>query len=234
MHRFTPEGYERRCEVAKLGVLDYFTPEVWDMAYDNFLRKNPAPRFSRRFCDFLVTEYARLHNCQYLLTKRNGSTRTFNVYHEAQTLLLGIHKKGVDAFNRKNKLLKNGGGFEFGYGDKKTETSVAQLCFFRWFIQNKVHAFAEEHEDHIREEMARVSQLKRLDKKRAKPLQEVVIQFDKKRQKPNMDEDSEDEMRRITNALLLKGKKKKRKRLQDNQVDVVMNNDVKVRFVFNK
>lgn len=247
--RYSLAGHRNRYETQKRGVVEFFSdPKKWDVVYE-YIRKDVPHRFSRRFWDYLVTEYARAHNCQYRLRKSNGSVVLFNIYHSAQTLLLGVHKKGVDAFNRKNKLLKDGGRFEFGHGRKRVVTSVGQLNFFRWLIQNRVNEFGEKNEDKIKREMAATSLLKRRStgkkrkaeqeipdqpKKRQKqttePLEEVVIRL--KKAKENA-EDSEEEMKLDTNLELLHRQRKRvRKRMQPNRVDIVINNDCEYKFIF--
>lgn len=92
----------------------------------------------------------------------------FNVYHQAQTVLFGVHKRNMDPFKRKNKNAgSDGEGFLWGYGDKKRVVSVCELMFFRWALQNKVLQYAMEHEEEIKADMQKISRIKRQVKNRS-------------------------------------------------------------------
>ncbi len=233
--------YQRQHDLQKQGVIDYFTkdPGNWDIVYE-YLRKDKVPRYSRRFWDYLVTEYSRTHNCQYPLVRENGETVMFNIYHSAQTLLLGVHKRGLDAFNRRNSYLKEGGCFVFGHGEKRVNTSVCQLNFFRWLVQNKVHLYGEQHEIPIKKEMARTSHLKRRQKKRrkrAKAVRQLSIYLPNKTIPQEDDHDAR--IKRETNEMAVRRRRRfielnKHRRHADNVVDTVINNNCKFVFVFNE
>jgi len=149
----------------------------WDKVYP-YLN---GERMSRRFLEHFVTEYARAYRCEYYLTDPSSGERyLFNVYHAAQTVLLGVHKRHMDPFSRKNRSAQDNGFFVFGHGDKKCEVTVCELVFFRWALKKGVLAYAEEHEAEIKEDMAKIAKLKRtvLDSRRHHhEVEEVVIEL---------------------------------------------------------
>ncbi len=235
MVRFTSQGHKRRYELQKESVLRYFSdPKKWDIVYDYLQGEG----FSKRFLDHLVTDYARTNNCQYVVEEEDGETRLFNIYHSAQTLLSGVHKKHMDPFKRQNELLEDKGFFRFGHDPERIAvTSVCQLTFYRWAIRNDVLKFAREHEKAIKEDMAAISQ----KKKRLKQEQPITgISIDLKRkdrgedQEENDDDDSEDEMIKETNTKASQQPRKRRKRYRENRVNTLFNNAVSVKVVFSK
>lgn len=159
MVRFTKMGHARRYEIQKRSVLRYFeNEEKWAIVYEYLTGKT----FSCRFLDHAITDYARVHNCQYHITdEATGERHLFNIYHSAQTILCGVHKKHMDPFRRRNKSMKGGGFFDFGSGDKMCRVNVPVLTFFRWAIRNKVLDYLEEHQQEIRDDMTKMARLKR-------------------------------------------------------------------------
>lgn len=149
--------------IQKEAVLEYFKNEKeWNRVYD-LINEN---QLSRRLLDYLVTEYSRKHIVQYPILLPNGSTQIFNIYHSAQTILKGLHKKGIDPFRRYNCEAPDGGLFEWGPPGKRVVTSVCQLTFFRWALRNGVIDYALEHKREIENEMSRSSRQKRQERVR--------------------------------------------------------------------
>lgn len=150
--------HERQFSLFKESVLAWYTAERWDKIYPYITGKV----FSRRFIEHFITEYARSHTCEYTLTDEfTGDVFNFNVYHAAQTVLIGTHKRHMDPFGRKNRDAADNGQFEFGFGEKKALVSVCSLVFFRWAHKHKIMEYAHEHEDDIRRDMNALTLLKR-------------------------------------------------------------------------
>ena len=86
---------------------------------------------SLRIIDWYVTNYSKKQNEAYTIT-RHGKKKRFNVYINYKSQLKAYSKKQFDPFCRRERI-------QFFY--KKGEyiiTTVGQLNFFRWAIQNKI------------------------------------------------------------------------------------------------
>lgn len=149
---------QRQYEYFKASVVQWYTAERWDAVYP-YIRGDV---FSRRFIEHFITEYARAKKCEYPITDPDtGDVRMFNVYHSAQTVLIGVHKRHMDPFGRKNRDADGDGRFMFGFGDKKCMVSVCSLVFFRWAHTNRVLEYAQEHQEDIRADMRAMTVVKR-------------------------------------------------------------------------
>lgn len=86
---------------------------------------------SLRLIDWFVTNYAKSHNV--VLTRRgNGNVVHFNVYLNYRAQLKAYSKQQFDPFRRRDRVM-------FFYDKNKSiETTVGQLNFFRWMLQNDI------------------------------------------------------------------------------------------------
>lgn len=103
-----------------------------------------AKHVSLRLIDWLVTNYSKHHKVVY--ASRNGTT--FNLHQSYKNMLKAYSKKMFDPFKRHDRVY-------IEYGDSCTpfETTVAQLTFFKWAIENGVLDFADAHRDRIKADM---------------------------------------------------------------------------------
>lgn len=92
---------------------------------------------SLRILDHLVTNYAIRHN---LFLVRNG--KPYNLYREYKSQLDGYQKRFFDPFCRRERA-------EF----RGLHTTLGQLNFFRWAIEEGVLAYGLEHEREIDADM---------------------------------------------------------------------------------
>ena len=107
---------------------------------------------SLRILDWLVTNYAKKHNILYKI-KKNGQDINFNIYIDYKNQLKAYSKKLFDPFCRRDRILINLKTLEYkiinndikniNY-DIKNEllSTVGQLNFFRWFIENDIYNYA--------------------------------------------------------------------------------------------
>lgn len=92
-------------------------------------------QLSIRVLDWFVTNYAKKYNVLYMLP--NGSH--FNVHLSYKSQLKGYKKKMFDPFCRKKRI-------PFYYGDNKCIiTTIGQLNFFRWAIENNILNYVTEN-----------------------------------------------------------------------------------------
>ncbi len=95
-------------------------------------------KISLRLLDWLVTNYAKKHNIAYLTT----TGRDVNVYLRYKANLRAYSKKMFDPFCRHKKILYLG-----------MNTTVGQLNFFHWVLEDEVLPYLEANYDAIQADM---------------------------------------------------------------------------------
>jgi hypothetical protein len=95
-------------------------------------------KMSLRLVDWLVTNYAKKHNVSYMT--KNG--RHVIVYLAYKAHLKAYSKKMFDPFCRWKRIQFLG-----------MNTTVGQLNFFEWAIQDEVLDYLEEHYDEVQKDM---------------------------------------------------------------------------------
>ena len=103
---------------------------------------NGNKKISLRIIDWFVTNYSKKHNVFYEIYKNNENDMTFeedenklhkqiNIYHAYKSQLKSYQKKKFDPFCRKERI-------NFKCHDLDIDTTVGQLNFFKWAIDNIV------------------------------------------------------------------------------------------------
>lgn len=115
---------------------------------------NGESNISLRIVDWFVTNYAKKHFTVYDLDTEN-CTR-FKVYHDYKLKLKAYSKKRFDPFCRWDRI-------SIPYDETNyMETTIGQLNFFKWGIENKIIDYIENNYSIIEEDMnARNSTSKR-------------------------------------------------------------------------
>lgn len=113
----------------------YSNPDVLKRVQDIITGES---KISLRLIDWLVTNYAKKHNISYL-TKEN---RHVIVYLAYKSHLKAYSKKMFDPFCRWKRI-------KF----LEMNTTVGQLSFFEWAIQDEVLNYLEEHYDEVQKDM---------------------------------------------------------------------------------
>ena len=116
-------------------------------------------KISLRIIDWFVTNYSKKNNIYYLLYKdeTTGNVsfegkqtefhKQFNTYHSYKSQLKSYSKKRFDPFCRWERII-------VPYdGDNNMETTIGQLNFFRWAIENKIIDYISENYDKIENDM---------------------------------------------------------------------------------
>lgn len=104
-------------------------------------------KISLRILDWFVTNYAKEYNVFYKIAHL-GRIKRFNVHDSYKAQLKAFHKKLFDPFCRRRRIY-----FEYCQGCE-IETTVGQLNFFKWAIQNKVLDYVETHLERISTHMS--------------------------------------------------------------------------------
>tara|TARA_B000000557_G_C20780177_1_gene446145 strand:+ start:77 stop:643 length:567 start_codon:yes stop_codon:yes gene_type:complete len=131
-------------------------------------------KISLRIIDWFVTNYSKKNNIYYLLYKdeTTGNVsfegkqtefhKQFNTYHSYKSQLKSYSKKRFDPFCRRERI-------EFMYKkDKKINTTVGQLNFFKWAIDNLVIDYIKEHLQEIEQDMNQSYNMVKKQKKNSK------------------------------------------------------------------
>ena len=103
-------------------------------------------KISLRIVDWFATNYAKKNYTLYPITTTTGTIR-FKVYFDYKLKLKAYSKKRFDPFCRWDRIsipYKNG---------TSIETTIGQLNFFKWAIENKVIEYIEENYETIEKDM---------------------------------------------------------------------------------
>jgi hypothetical protein len=125
-----------------------------DIIYQN----NPL---SLRLIDWLVTNYSKKYNIIYPINKKGEDVIYFNIYLDYKNQLKAYSKKFFDPFCRQKRIIIDCESFlwkEYSEPDPDSTndstiivninknnfiiTTVGQLNFFRWFLENKIFEYA--------------------------------------------------------------------------------------------
>lgn len=115
-------------------------------------------KISLRILDWFVTNYAKEFRVGYKIIHL-GRVKNFSVYDSYKAQLKAFHKGLFDPFCRGKRIF-----FEY-YEGCKVETTVGQLNFFKWVIENKVLDYVENHLERISQHMSLMNK-ERIDSKK--------------------------------------------------------------------
>jgi hypothetical protein len=104
-------------------------------------------KISLRIIDWFATNYAKKNYTLYTLTTQNEENIRFKVYIDYKLKLKAYSKARFDPFCRWERIsipYKNG---------TCIETTIGQLNFFKWAIENKVINYIEENYEAIENDM---------------------------------------------------------------------------------
>lgn len=113
---------------------------------------------SLRIIDYFVTNYSRENEIIYEHLKKN-----FMVYYSYKSQLKAYSKKQFDPFCRRERILFYIDKYN-GIQEKPLRTTVGQLNFFRWAIENKILDYMYKNYDDIEEQMNIYSKNKSIKK----------------------------------------------------------------------
>lgn len=128
-----------------------------------------GPVISLRVIDWFVTNYSREHDVKYMTVSPNdGHKRLFHVHESYKVQLKAYSKRQFDPFCRRQRILFH---YETKNRDGKKEvqcvkTTIGQLNFFRWAIDNNVIQYIRKNSDNIEEEMRQFVRAQREEKRK--------------------------------------------------------------------
>jgi hypothetical protein len=105
-------------------------------------------KISLRIVDWFATNYAKKFYTIYTIEKTTDNiTRRFKVYDDYKLKLKAYSKKRFDPFCRWDRI-------NIPYSnDRFIETTIGQLNFFKWALENKVIDFVEQNYELIEKDM---------------------------------------------------------------------------------
>lgn len=104
-------------------------------------------KISLRILDWFVTNYSKKFNTAYMIENKKGVSKSFSVYITYKSQLKGYQKKQFDPFCRRERIKF------IVHGGKEVITTVGQLNFFRWAIENRILKYIQENYDEIEKDM---------------------------------------------------------------------------------
>lgn len=111
----------------------------------NYLK---VDKISLRIIDWFVTNYSKKYDSMYILYNRDGKKlNPFNVFHSYKSQLKSYSKKFFDPFCRRNRI-------KYKYNNTDTlSTTIGQLNFFKWAINNSVIDYIKDNYKEIEDDM---------------------------------------------------------------------------------
>lgn len=104
-------------------------------------------KISLRIVDWFATNYAKKYYTLYAFEDVHGNTKRFKVYVDYKLKLKAYSKKRFDPFCRWDRI-------SIPYkGGSHIETTIGQLNFFKWTLENKVIQYIEDNYDVIEKDM---------------------------------------------------------------------------------
>lgn len=145
---------------------------------------------SLRLIDWFVTNYSKKKNT--VITKEdNNNVLHFNVYLSYRSQLKAYSKQLFDPFRRRDRIM-----FQYDK-DKSMETTIGQLNFFRWILQNNLLEYIQ---------------------KNMKDIESDMIKTQKDNQKKKSNEDNLKVKEIVTDAGVIVQKRKKRIQLSKSNI----------------
>ena len=106
-------------------------------------------KISLRVLDWFVTNYSKKNNIVYNINNNfeKDQLKKFIVYLDYKSQLKAYSKKQFDPFCRRERIIFK------DINNQSINTTVGQLNFFRWAIQNKILDYVEENLSEIETDM---------------------------------------------------------------------------------
>jgi hypothetical protein len=126
---------------------------------------------SLRLIDWFVTNYSKKYNI--VITKeKNNNIIHFNVYLSYRSQLKAYSKQLFDPFRRRDRITF--------YYDKENsiETTIGQLNFFRWIIQNDILEYIMMNIKDIENDMIRIQKDNQVKKNNDENIKVKAVQTD--------------------------------------------------------
>ena len=142
--------------------------------HNNIHKNNKENKISLRLIDWFVTNYCK-KNKIIIEKKEKNKTNHINIYNSYKSNLKAFSKQLFDPFRRKNELFLNYTSTskvtftedKFLYKNNHIKTTIGQLNFFKWIIDNDIYEYIKLHKKTIENDMIisqKENNKKKLDK----------------------------------------------------------------------
>ena len=114
-------------------------------------RKINKKDISLRIIEWFVTNYSKKYGIAWIQEKEINGIKTynqFNVFLNYKSQLNAYSKKQFDPFCRRNRI-----NFIYNNNGDVLITTIGQLNFFRWALDNEILEYVEENHEHIEHDM---------------------------------------------------------------------------------
>lgn len=120
---------------------------IVDWFVTNYTKKNNIIIYNKKKKPIYTKSPTNLDIIKSKKTKYKEVVEQFNIYLNYKSQLKAYSKKNFDPFCRRERI-------DFHYGESKfIVTTIGQLNFFRWAIQNNVIVYIDKHLDTIEKDM---------------------------------------------------------------------------------
>lgn len=138
-------SYSTQNDLLMNNLMDFYKDEI---NLSNMLKIiTGESKISLRIVDWFATNYAKKYYTLYPITDSYGNTRRFKVYVDYKLKLKAYSKRRFDPFCRWDRI-------SIPYkADTCIETTIGQLNFFKWTLENKVIQYIEENYETIEKDM---------------------------------------------------------------------------------
>jgi hypothetical protein len=138
-------GYSTQNDLLLNNLMDFYKNEE---NLSNMLKIiTGESKISLRIVDWFVTNYAKKYYTLYTFEDVNEQVKRFKVYVDYKLKLKAYSKKRFDPFCRWDRI-------SIPYkGESHIETTIGQLNFFKWTLENKVIQYIEDNYDIIEKDM---------------------------------------------------------------------------------
>lgn len=108
---------------------------------------NGEAKISLRLIDWFATNYSKKNYTVYILKDSAGKGKRFKVYIDYKLKLKAYSKRRFDPFCRWDRI-------QIPYNnDSCIQTTIGQLNFFRWVLENKILEYIDKHYNEINNDM---------------------------------------------------------------------------------
>jgi hypothetical protein len=152
----------KKDSLLKEKLLEFFTKKKLNIVADVLEKKT---KYSLRLVEWFISNYSKRFQVTY--TINNQPFNVYNSYKNGQ--LKSFSKKQFDLFRRSKRFT-----IEVSPG-RSIETTVAQLNFFRWAIENRILLYVDDNIDKIKKDMVSCSSSPSKKKKVVKTSQNIII-----------------------------------------------------------
>tara|TARA_Y100000389_G_C17422238_1_gene497411 strand:+ start:82 stop:606 length:525 start_codon:yes stop_codon:yes gene_type:complete len=136
----------KSCELLILSLTRYYKKHIHLIEKITPIIKKSSG-ISLRLIDWFVTNYCKKNNIILLKTISNKKKEYFNIYSNYRAQLKAFKKLQFDPFRRRERI-------DFYYNETDyIETTIGQLNFFRWFLENNILDYVIEHAHEIENDM---------------------------------------------------------------------------------